>query len=55
MEPQLINKFAIAAFCAFKDFGTDSEGDCNLELIRFFFNCGLQLSASQHSIVQLLI
>ena len=40
MEPQLINKFAIAAFCAFKDFGTDSEGDCNLELIRAFLTAG---------------
>jgi len=34
MEPQLINNFAAAAFCAFKDFGTSSEGDCNTELIR---------------------
>jgi len=34
MEPQLINNFAAAAVCAFKDFGTSSEGDCNTELIR---------------------
>jgi len=34
MEPKLINNFAAAAFCAFKDFGTSSEGDCNTELIR---------------------
>jgi len=34
MEPQLINNFATAAFCAFKDFGTSSEGNCNTELIR---------------------
>jgi len=34
MEPQLINNFAAAEFCAFKDFGTSSEGDCNTELIR---------------------
>jgi len=34
MEPQLIYNFAAAAFCAFKDFGTGSEGDCNSELIR---------------------
>jgi len=34
MEPQLINNFAAAAFCAFKDFGTSYEGDCNMELIR---------------------
>jgi len=34
MEPQLINNFAAAAFCAFKDFGTGSEGDYNTELIR---------------------
>jgi len=34
MEPQLINNFAAAAFCAFKDFGTSSEGDYNMELIR---------------------
>jgi len=34
MEPQLINKFAAAAFCTFKDFGTGSEGDCKTELIR---------------------
>jgi len=34
IEPQLINNFAAAAFCAFKDFGTSSEGDCNTELIR---------------------
>ena len=27
MEPQLINNFAAAAFRAFKDFGTSSEGD----------------------------
>jgi len=33
MESQLINNFAAAAFCAFKDFGTSSEGDCNTELI----------------------
>jgi len=32
MEPQLINNFAAAAVCAFKDFGTSSEGDCNTEL-----------------------
>jgi len=25
---------AAAAFCAFKDFGTSSEGDCDTELIR---------------------
>jgi len=29
MEPRLINNFAAAVFCAFKDFGTGSEGDCN--------------------------
>jgi len=29
MEPQLINNFAAAAFCAFKDLGTSSEGNCN--------------------------
>ena len=29
MEPQLIKNFAAAAFCAFKDFGTSSEGECN--------------------------
>ena len=34
MEPQLINIFAAAAICAFKDFDTSSEGDCNAELIR---------------------
>jgi len=34
MEPQLINNFAAAAFRAFKDFGTSSEGNCNTELIR---------------------
>jgi len=34
MEPQLINNFATAAFCAFKDFGTGLEGSCNTELIR---------------------
>jgi len=34
MEPQLINNFAATAFCAFKDVGTSSEGDCNTELIR---------------------
>jgi len=34
MEPQLIDHFAAAAFCAFKDFGTSSEGDRNTELIR---------------------
>ena len=34
MEPQLINNFAIAAFCDFKDFGTGLEGNCNTELIR---------------------
>jgi len=34
MEPQLINNFATATFCAFKDFGTSSEGDCSMELIR---------------------
>jgi len=34
MEPQLINNFAAAAFCAFKDFGTSLEGNCNMELIR---------------------
>jgi len=32
MELQLINNFVAAAFCAFKDFGTSSEGDCNTEL-----------------------
>ena len=30
----LINHFAVAAFCALKDFGTSSEGDRNTELIR---------------------
>ena len=34
MEPQLINNFAAVAFCAFKEFGTSSEGDCNTELIK---------------------
>jgi len=34
MERQLINHFAAAAFCAFKDFGTSSEGNHNTELIR---------------------
>ena len=34
MEPQLINNFATAAFYAFKDFGTSSEGNCKTELIR---------------------
>ena len=34
MEPQLINNFAAAAFCAFKDFGISSEGDCDMEVIR---------------------
>jgi len=34
MKPRLTNNFAAAAFCAFKDFGTSSEGDCNTELIR---------------------
>jgi len=33
METQLINNFVAAAFCASKDFGTSSEGDCNTELI----------------------
>jgi len=27
METQLINNFATVAFCAFRDFGTSSEGD----------------------------
>ena len=35
IEPKLINNFAAAAVCAFKDFGTSSEGDCNTELSRF--------------------
>jgi len=34
MQPQLINNFAIAAFCAFRNFGTRSEDICNTELIR---------------------
>ena len=34
MEPQFINNFAAAAFCAFKDFGTSLEGNCNTKLIR---------------------
>ena len=34
MESQLINNFVTAAFCAFKDLATSSEGDCNTELIR---------------------
>ena len=34
MVTQLINNFVAAAFCAFKDFDTSSEGDCNTELIR---------------------
>jgi len=34
MEPQLINNFAAVAFCVFKDFGTSSEDDCNMEVIR---------------------
>jgi len=34
MEPQLINNFVAAAFCAFKDFGISLEGNCNAELIR---------------------
>jgi len=33
MEFQLINNFAAAAKCAFKDFGTVLEGYCNAELI----------------------
>jgi len=33
MEPQLIDNLAAAAFCAFKDFCTGTEGDCNMELI----------------------
>jgi len=34
MDSQLINNFAAAEFCAFKDFGTSSEANCNTELIR---------------------
>ena len=34
MQLQLINNFATAAFCAFKNFGTRSEDICNTELIR---------------------
>jgi len=34
METQFINNFAAAEFCAFKDFGTSSEGECSTELIR---------------------
>jgi len=29
MESQLINNFATSAFCAFKEYGTSSEGDHN--------------------------
>jgi len=34
IEPQLINNFVTAAFCAFKDFGAGLEADYNTELIR---------------------
>ena len=33
MQPELIKDFAAAAFCAFENFGTGSEGSCNTELI----------------------
>jgi len=35
-EPQLINSFAAATFCAFKDFSTGSEGDYNTPSFSFF-------------------
>jgi len=34
IESQLTTIFAVAAFCAFEDFGTGLEGDCNTEFIR---------------------
>jgi len=34
MLHQFINGFTIAAFCAFKNFETGSEGSCNTELVR---------------------
>jgi len=35
MKPQPVNKLTTAAFRAFKNIGTRSEGNCNSEIIRF--------------------
>jgi len=34
MKPQPVNKLTTAAFRAFENIGTGSEGNCNSELIR---------------------
>jgi len=34
MKPQLINNFPIAAFRAFKNFGSNLEGNFNTEFVR---------------------
>jgi len=34
IKPQPVNKLTTAAFCAFENIGTSSQGDCDSELIR---------------------
>jgi len=34
VKPQPVNKLPTAAFCAFKNIGTSSQGNCDSELIR---------------------
>jgi len=34
MKPQPVNKLTTAAFRAFENIGTSSQGDCDSELIR---------------------
>ena len=34
IKPQPVNKLTTAAFCAFENIGTSSQGNCNSELIR---------------------
>ena len=35
MKPQPVNKLSAAAFCAFENIGTSSQGNCGSELSRF--------------------
>ena len=34
-KPQPVSKLSAAAFCAFENIGTSSQGNCGSELIRF--------------------